>query len=117
MDGLFPVAFMDAPRVLNASVTPIPGAASLPLEIVHNIGVRAVYAIDYIDSTGDYIGVYLGAVGSENLATIIGGGAISRAWIVIPVNSRVSLKSITASSITNGYLSCTFMGLGGIPHG
>lgn len=110
MDGIFPVAFMDAPRVLNASVTPIPGAASLPLEVVHNLGTRAAYAIDYIDSTGDYIGVYLGAANSERLATIIGGGVVTRAWVTLPAGSRISLKSITSSPITNGYLSCTFMG-------
>lgn len=89
--------------------------ASLPLEVVHNLGNRASYAIDFMDSTGDYIGVYLGPVGNEVLITIIGGGAISRAWVVCPVHSRVSLRSVTSSPITNGYLSCTFMGLGGTP--
>lgn len=112
MDGIFPVAFMDAPRVLNATVTHIPGSGSAPLEVLHDSGVKTVYAIDYIDSTGDYIGVYLGPSGSESLATIIGGGAITRAWIVIPLHTRVSLRSLTASAITNGYLSCTFMGFG-----
>lgn len=110
--NLFPIAFMDAPRVLNASVTPIPGSGSAPLQVVANIGFKAAYAIDYIDSTGDYIGVYIGPVGSEVLLTIIGGGAITRAYVVIAAQSRVSLRSVTSTAITNGHLSCVFMGMG-----
>lgn len=111
-EGLYPIAFIDAPRVLNTSVTPIPAASAPPLQIVANIGLKASYAIDYIDSTGDYIGVYTGSTGHEQLLTIIGGGAITRAYVVIAANSRVSIRSITASPITNGYLSCVFMGMG-----
>lgn len=103
---------MDAPRVLNASVTSIPGSGSAPLQVVSNIGFKAAYAIDYIDSTGDYIGVYIGPIGFEVLTTIIGGGAITRAYVVIAAQSRVSLRSITSSAITNGYVSCVFMGMG-----
>lgn len=109
---LFPIAFMDAPQVLNASVTPVPGSGSPPLQIVANIGVKSANAIDYIDSTGDYIGVYIGAPGVEKLVTIIGGGAITRAYVVVAAQSRVSLRSVTSTPITNGYLSCIFMGAG-----
>lgn len=115
---LFPIAFIDAPRVINTSVTPIPGAASAPMQVVASLGTRAAHAIDYIDSTGDYIGVYVGAIGSEKLVTIIGGGAITRSYVVLHTNARISLRSITASSITNGYLSMVFMGMGfAIPTG
>lgn len=110
--NLFPIAFMDSPQVLNASVTPIPGSGSAPLQVVADLGFKASYAIDYIDSTGDYVGVYLGAVGQEKLAVIIGGGAVTRAFVVCAAHSRVSLRSITSSAITNGHLSMNFMGLG-----
>lgn len=103
---------MDAPRVLNATITPIPGSGNPPLQVVANSGHKAAHAIDYIDSTADYIGVYVGPAGQEKLVTIIGGGAITRAFVVIPALSRVSLRSITSSSITNGYLSLVFMGMG-----
>lgn len=109
---LLPVAFMDAPQVLNTNVTPIPGSGSSPLQIVSNLGTRMAYAIDYADSTGDYIGVYVGPAGQEQLVTIIGGGVVSRAFCVIPVYSRISLRSITASPITTGNISCIFMGRG-----
>jgi hypothetical protein len=110
--NLFPIAFLDAPQVLNTSVTPIPGSGSLPLQVVANIGLKSAYAIDYADSTGDYVGVYLGPAGSEVLHSIIGGGVVSRAYVVIAAQSRISFRSLTASPITNGYLSCVFMGMG-----
>lgn len=112
LEGLFPIAFMDPPQVLNASVTPIPGSGSSPLQIVANIGFKAAYAIDYTDTTGDYIGVYIGSSGHEVLATIIGGGFNSRAYVVLSAQSRVSLRSMSASAITNGYLTLVFLGMG-----
>lgn len=110
--SLFPVAFMDAPRVLNTSVTPIPAQSSSTLQVVADIGTRASHAIDWQDSTGDYIGVYIGAIGQETLLTIVGGGVVTRAHCVIAAHSRVSLRSLTSSPITNGYLSMIFLGMG-----
>lgn len=113
MEGLFPVAFMDAPQVLNATVTNIPGSGSSPLQIIANTGNQIAYAIEYIDSTGDYIGVYTGTPGNEVLKTIIGGGAAhSTVRVLIPVSSRLSLRSITASAITGGYVSMSLLGMG-----
>lgn len=110
MDGLQPIGFLDPPKVIDTAVTNIPGSASLPLQVISNIGNKAALAIDYIDTTGDFIGVYIGAISVEQLITIIGGGVNYRAYVVIPAKSRVSLKSVTASAITSGYLSCIFMG-------
>lgn len=112
MNAIFPIAFMDAPQVLSASVTNIPASGDAPLQVVADLGVRAAYAIDYIDTTGDYIGVYTGDPGSEVLKTIVGGGLNTRAWIVIPAKSRVSLRSMTSNAITNGSLTLIFMGMG-----
>lgn len=108
--GIYPIAFFDAPQVLTSSVTNIPGAGSLPLQVVANLGTAAAYAIDYIDTTGDFIGVYMGKVGQELLVGIIGGGLTSRMWGVVTANARVSLRSMTSSPITNGQLTCSFMG-------
>lgn len=112
MNKLFPIAFMDSPQVLNASVTPIPGSASSPLQVIANSGVRAAYAIDYLDTTGDDIGVFTGVAGQETLRCILGGGANTRAHVVIAANSRVSLRSMTVTPITNGKLTMTLMGQG-----
>lgn len=113
MDKLFPIGFMDAPKVLDASVTGIPGAASLPLQIIADSGPKAAYAIEFTDSTGDYMGLYTGPVGSETLRCMIGGGAMYvRASVVIAAHSRVSIKSLQSASITNGNLTMSLMGMG-----
>lgn len=110
--NLFPIYFIDPPHILDAAVTPIPGAAGSPVQVVANSGRKAAYAIDYTDTTGDYIGVYVGAIGQEVLKTIIGGGLTSSSNVVIPALSRVSLRSMTASAITYGKLTINFMGQG-----
>lgn len=110
---LFPIAFLDAPQVLNASVTSIPGSASLPLQVIADSGFKAAHAIDYLDTTGDYVGVFTGLAGHETLRCIIGGGAPNyETAVVIAAHSRVSLRSMTASAITNGTLTLTLMGMG-----
>lgn len=112
MINTFPIAFFDAPQVLQANVTNIPGAGSSTLQVVADIGRKAPYAIQYADSTGDWIGVYVGAVGEEVLKTIIGNGLTLIVPVVIPAHSRVSLRSMTSSPITNGQLVCVFLGFG-----
>ena len=107
---LFPVAFFDPPQVFDSSVTNIPGSGSAPLQVIANTGMRAAHAINYIDATDDYIGVYVGPVGQEVFYCIIGGGVTSTQAIVIPAFSRVSLRSMSASPITNGKLMCVFLG-------
>lgn len=109
---LFPIYFIDSPAIINASVTPIPGSASLPVQVVAESGFKSAYAILWIDSTGDFIGMYTGDVGSETLRCIIGGGIVSTTPVVIAAHSRVSLRSMTPVAITNGKLTISFMGQG-----
>lgn len=109
MNYNFPIAFFDAPHILNAAVTPIPGSGSLPLQVIADSGFKSGVAIDYIDTTGEFIGVYTGIIGSETLRCIIGSGQNNRAWSVFAAHSRVSLRSMTVSSITAGTLVGTLM--------
>ncbi len=109
MNYNFPIAFFDSPEIINTTVTPIPGSGSAPLQVIADSGNKSAVAIDYIDTTGDFIGVYLGKVGQERLLCIIGNGQNSRAWGVFAAHSRVSLRSMTASAITNGTLAGTLM--------
>jgi len=109
---LFPIYFMDAPEILNMYVTNIPGSGGSPLQVVANSGFRSAYAINWNDTSSDYIGVYVGAVGHEVLVCIIGGGVVSDIPVVIPAQSRVSLRSMSTTAITNGSLSINFLGQG-----
>lgn len=112
MTSIYPIAFLDAPQVLQANVTNIPGAASSPLQVVANLGVKAAYGIQFQDSTGDAIGVYQGTSGHEVLKTIIGNGVTDAVSVVLTANSRISLRSMTASPITNGNITIVFLGVG-----
>lgn len=109
---LFPIFFIDAPEILDAAVTNIPGSGSSPLQVVADSGLKAAYGVQYIDTTGDYIGVYTGSVGHEILRAIIGGGLVNATSVVIAHNSRVSLRSMTSSAITFGKLTISFLGQG-----
>lgn len=109
MNYNFPIAFFDAPRVITMEVTPIPGAGDPPLQVIADSGPKSAVAIDYIDTSGDFIGVYVGPIGQERLLCIIGNGLTTRAWGVFKAHERVSLRSMTASPITGGTLVGTLM--------
>lgn len=109
MNYNFPIVFFDSPEIINTTVTPIPAASSSPLQVIADSGFKSAVAIDYVDTTGDFIGVYLGKAGFETLLCIIGNGQTKRAWGVFPAHSRVSLRSMTNTPITNGNLVGTLM--------
>ena len=109
-NSVFPIAFLDPPHVLNSYVTNIPGSGSPPLQVVANIGLSAPYLLQFADTTGEWVGVYTGPAGSEILRTIIGNGLSSIVPLVISANSRVSLRNMGASPITNGEISIVFLG-------
>lgn len=109
---LFPIYFIDPPEILSTFVTNIPGSGGSPLQIVADSGTKAAYGIQYIDTTGDWIGVYTGASGHEVLRCIVGGGQVNDTPVVISVHSRVSVRSMTAAAITNGNITITFLGQG-----
>lgn len=104
-----PVFFFDPPQALAANVTNIPGSGSAPLQVVAN-SIAAATGIFFIDTTGDFIGVFIGTVGSEQQKCIVGGGQTNTISCLIPLGSRVSLRSVTSMPITNGTLCCVFLG-------
>jgi hypothetical protein len=104
-----PFCFFDAPEVLDASVTTIPASSASPLQVIASSPSAPGAGIQYSDSTGEFIGVYLGAPGSERLLCILGGGVTSVAWGRIPGGSRVSLRSMTNNAITSGKLAAVLV--------
>jgi hypothetical protein len=105
MSYVIPIAYFDSPKVIDCSVTPIPASNQSPLQVIANTGLNLGVGMNYSDSTGDFIGVYIGAAGFETLACIIGNGVASQAWGQFPPGSRVSLRSMKAASINTGLLS------------
>ena len=110
MNYNFPIAFFDAPEIVNATVTPIPGSGSPPLQVIADSGFRSAVAIDYIDTCGEFIGVFLGQPGAERLLCVIGNGQNGRSWGVFAAHSRVSVRSMSTRPITNGTLFGVLMG-------
>lgn len=111
MAFVIPIAFFDPPEVIDTSVTPIPALSSAPLQVIANTGVNTGVGVNYNDSTGDFIGVYIGLPGKETLLCVIGNGLSSQAWGRIPANSRVSLRSMTNTPITQGLLSAVIVSI------
>jgi hypothetical protein len=99
------ICFFDPPQLIDTSVTPIPASASPTLQVIADSGVERGIGISYKDTTGDFIGVYIGAIGFEQLICIIGNGDTSTAWCTVPQHSRVSLRSLKNAAITTGLLS------------
>lgn len=110
MAYVIPIAFFDPPQVIDTSVTPIPANSSNPLQVIANTGLNIGLGISFNDTTGTLIGVFIGSAGQESLACIIGNGLSGQAWGRIPPYSRVSLRSMSSSSITSGLLQGTIFG-------
>lgn len=106
---LQPIAFFDAPQVLDSAVTPIPGSSQAPLQVVASMPGSSK-TIEYTDGIGQYVGVYVGMAGSEVLLCIIGGGETNEIDAPILPGTRVSLRSMDVAAITRGTLCCQFMG-------
>lgn len=104
MSRVIPIAYFDPPLVLDCTVTNIPGSGSLPLQVISNTGLDTGVGIDFSDSTGDFIGAYIGLPGLETLLCIIGNGLSGQAWARIPAGSRISLRSMTIEPITAGLI-------------
>lgn len=104
-----PLQWFDSPQVLDCTVTAIPGIASAPLQVVATIRSE-IHSVLTINSTDEYIGIYIGAAGFEQLAAIVGGSMPNLTQVYIPTGSRVSLKNMSANSVTRGSICCQFLG-------
>lgn len=102
MAFVIPIAFFDLPQVIDCTVTPIPPISDEPLQVVADTGLQTGVGIQYVDSTGDFIGIYIGSPGFEKLLCVVGNGGSGQNWSRIPANSRISLRSMNNVPVTNG---------------
>lgn len=109
MSYVIPTAFFDPPIVLDCTVTPIPKTSDLPMQVIADSGIKIAIGVNYQDTTGDFIGVYTGIAGQEQLICIIGNGTAQQAWGRFPAHSRVSLRSMTNQAITAGLLQANLV--------
>lgn len=103
-----PAYLFDAPQVLDASSTNIPGSASSTLQVIADTAA-SIQRIQYFCGIGKFIGIYRGGVGAETLVGVMGGNGLNTIDVDIPENVRVSLRSLEAPAITTGKICCIFL--------
>lgn len=103
------VDLLDA-NILDTSSTNIPGSASAPVEVVASLAA-AVKSLQLLDTTGAFIGLYVGGSGSEVLKLIIGPGSDQTIEHAIASGERISLKRLdSATAISSGIVAINFLG-------
>lgn len=105
MSYVVPIAYPDPPYVVDTSVTPIPAISDDPLQIIADTGVQTGVGVTFNDSTGNFVGVYVGDPDEEQLLCIVGNGLSGLAWGSVKANSRISIRSMTNSPVTFGLIS------------
>jgi hypothetical protein len=69
----------------------------------------SVNEIKIADTTGKYIGIYVGPAGSEVLEFIVGPGMDGSADVQIPRESRMSIRSMETTAPTSGFIAMNFL--------
>jgi hypothetical protein len=100
------IIWFDSPKVLDCSVTNIPGSGSNPLEVIASTA-DAIFAISWCDSTGKFIELYAGPAGQEQHLFILAGSS-GEAKLRINEGQRISLRNTSTETISRGGLLIAF---------
>jgi hypothetical protein len=103
------VDFIDTTPLLDTSSTNIPASASTPVTIVASLAA-AVKKIQFMDTTGAYIGLYSDPAGSPVLECIIGPGSDSTIEVAIPAATVLGLRNMENAAISSGMIAINFIG-------
>lgn len=103
------VDLLDA-NILDTSSTNIPGSASSPVQVIASTAAE-IKAIQLLDTTGAFVGVYVGGIGSEVLKFVMGPGSDQTIEHNIPAASRVSLKRLdSTAAVSSGIVAFNCLG-------
>ena len=95
--------------LIDVASTPIPALSSNPLEIIASTTGDPIREIQTIEDVGEYLGLYIGAVGVETLicALPIAGGTVK---VDIAPGNRLSIKHLKESIIdTDTFFTANLM--------
>jgi hypothetical protein len=106
--ALSTVDFFDTP-LLDASSTNIPGSAANSLQVIASLA-SAVRKIQVFDTTGEFFGIFTGAVSSPTLVAVVGPGSNETVDASIAAGTIISLRSLTTTAISSGNVTMNFMG-------
>jgi hypothetical protein len=103
------VDLLDA-GILDTSSTNIPGSASSPVQVIATTAAT-IKALQLLDTTGAFVGVYVGGSGSEVLHLVMGPGSDQTIEHTIASGSRVSLKRLdSTTAISSGIVAINCLG-------
>jgi hypothetical protein len=103
------VDLLDA-GILDTSSTNIPGSASSPVQVIATTAAT-IKALQLLDTTGAFVGVYVGGSGSEVLQLVMGPGSDQTIEHTIASGSRVSLKRLdSTTAISSGIVAINCLG-------
>jgi len=103
------VDLLDA-GILDTSVTNIPGSASSPVQVIASTAAP-IKALQLLDTTGAFVGVYVGAVSSEVLQLVMGPGSDQTIEHSISAGSRISLKRLDSTAdVSSGIVAINCLG-------
>jgi len=103
---------LDVVDELDTPLTPantINGSGGALVQVVASLS-HAVTEVHLMDTGGRYLGLYLGAPSAEALKMIINPGSDSVVPVIIPVGSRITLRSMETVGPVAGFISINFLG-------
>lgn len=104
------VDFIDTNNLIDTSSTNIAGSASSPTQIVASLAAD-VKKVQFLDTTGAFIGLYTGAAASEVLQAVFGPGSDVTTEVQLTSGQRVSLKRLdSTTAISTGIVAINFIG-------
>lgn len=97
---------LDTP-VLDTASTSLNGSAGAFVEVVAALADEAE-SLKVCDQTGRHVGIYTGSPGNEVLIYIVNPGEQGDVHIGVTGGSRVSMRSMEASSVSKGKICVQF---------
>ena len=88
--------------------TTINGSGGAVLQVIASVGT-AIRKLQFLDTTGVFIGLYMGAPGSEIQIGLIGPGSDQALELAIPIGSRLSIRAMETAAPVAGKLGINFL--------
>lgn len=102
------VDFLDTPFLL-ASSTNIAASSSAPDTVVASLAA-AVKKVQFIDTTGEFIGLYSDPAGTPVLEAIFGPGSDTFIDLKLPASTVIGIRNMQDAAITVGSVVVNFFG-------
>jgi hypothetical protein len=97
-------------NILDASSTNINGSAGALVQVVASTAAETK-ALQILDTTGGFIGLYTGAPASEVLRLVIGPGSDQTIQHTIPISTRITVRRLdSTTALSSGFLAINFLG-------